>query len=128
MKSKNAKPNTLLTPAHKRKTAERTRNLLRELWSKSPYRSIALNLAAKSNGKIQCAECGYFHYPNDIEVDHLVEMPRATYSDVTDVDWTSFISALFCDPTTGLQVLCKKCHARKTAKYMMAIKFGADVL
>lgn len=128
MSTKRQPPYTTLTTAHKKRTAERTRNLLRELWSKSPYRSVAINRAPKLNGKIQCAECGYFHLPSDVEVDHLTEMPRASYTDITTIDWNAFIAALFCDPSTKLQVLCKKCHAKKTARYMMGIKFGADVL
>lgn len=117
-----------LTKQQRKKVADRIRNGLRELWSKSPYRSIAL-ANAKSGSKYTCAKCKQLFYAGEIEVDHIVEMPRASYSDPHSVDWNKFIEALFVNPDpTKVQVLCKKCHARKTAMYSYQHEIGADIL
>ena len=59
----------------------------------------------------QCAQClSWKRNSNMVEVDHIVEV--GPFSG----DWNDYINRLFCDQS-NLQVLCIKCHAKKTSGY-----------
>lgn len=116
-----------LTDKHRSKTAQRLRSLLRELWSKSPYRQKALDAAKVGRNEYRCACCKNTFNAYEMEIDHLVEMPVAKYTDVQAIDWNAFIAALFCEQE-GLQALCKLCHAKKTAEYSLIRELGANLV
>lgn len=58
-----------------------------------------------------CAGCDVHFVAKDVQVDHIFPVvdPRTGF-----VDWETYISRLFCEKE-NLQVLCKPCHAEKTA-------------
>lgn len=74
---------------------------------------VEVNKTTKRKGKhYKCVKCKD-HFPTSgVQVDHKkpVVDPKVGF-----VDWDTFISRLFC-PVTGLQVLCKSCHDKKTKR------------
>jgi len=58
----------------------------------------------------QCNECKNWYPEKSINVDHIV--PAGTLK--TAADLPGFVERLFCE-IDGLQVLCSKCHDKKTA-------------
>ena len=119
----------MLTPKHKSRTAQRLRSLLRELWSKSPYREQALKKARQPTkpATYLCAKCGEKFGLGEVEVDHIKELPTNNYTDINAIDWNAYVAGLFC-PDTNLQVLCKRCHAVKTADYSLSRTLGTNLL
>jgi 5-methylcytosine-specific restriction endonuclease McrA len=95
------------------------RNALRQLWRFSPERKAALKWAAvRGYGSAwhRCALCGAM--TGEAEVDHLEAVGPTPGSRVDlamecPATWDGLISRLFV-PADKLQVLCKKCHLRKT--------------
>lgn len=57
----------------------------------------------------ECNECHTWHMEKNINVDHII--PAGELNSYEDVP--AFIKRLFCEKS-GLQVLCKKCHDKKT--------------
>jgi len=87
------------------------RSGLRSLWLKWPPRYHAKAAAKLRHGVYLCA--GYEVEPHearakDIHIDHIEPVGEIS-------DWGGHIDKLFC-PATNLQVLCKECHNKKTAK------------
>lgn len=113
-----------LTDRQKSKVAQRLRNTLRELWSKSPYRSMVLSSSRVGRNEYRCAICSNKFPPDLMEVDHLKELPINSYKDVREIDWNAFIEHLFCDPN-NTQAICVYCHAKKTASYNLSRNIGA---
>lgn len=60
----------------------------------------------------QCAICGCWHRAKNSSVDHKIPVVDPI---IGFVDWNTFVSRLFCG-IEGLQVLCDKCHDKKTAE------------
>ena len=58
----------------------------------------------------QCAECKKWFPQKQVQVDHIV--PAGSLRDWDDL--VEFTQKLLCGKD-GLQVLCKECHAKKTA-------------
>lgn len=56
-----------------------------------------------------CASCNTYHMGKNINVDHIV--PAGTLKCADDLP--GFVERLFCE-AAGLQVLCSKCHDKKT--------------
>ena len=81
---------------------------LRRTWGRSVQRQSALKAAKISYGNYKCAKCGKAYRRKDIQVDHKIPVGRF-------VNFDLYIERLFC-PTSGLDVLCVKCHKTKTAK------------
>lgn len=90
----------------------RITSALRQVWRWSPERRAALERARLVRGRYQCNLCGRIFGPNYVQVDHIepVVDPAGGFQ-----GWDTFIDRLFCS-TTGLQVICKGCHAVETAK------------
>lgn len=98
--------------------------MLRRLFFYSPLRREALKGAKVPNkNKYKCKKCKKLFILNQVTVDHIKPIidrnegfPTTTrliyYLEVVD-DWTSYVHNLFCG-LDNLQVLCKKCHDRKT--------------
>lgn len=70
----------------------------------------------KKTGKMamhyRCASCDAEFVSNDVQVDHrspVVEPSKGF------VSWDVYVDRLFCE-TSNLSVLCKPCHAVKTAE------------
>ena len=59
--------------------------------------------------EFQCAECCQWYPKKEVEVDHIV--PVGALKSLEDV--SGFVERLFCE-TNGLEVLCNKCHHKKT--------------
>lgn len=59
-----------------------------------------------------CAACGKACLRNNVQVDHTLPIG-------TCATWDEFIERLFCEQD-NLQVLCKKCHKKKTKEEMNA--------
>ena len=57
----------------------------------------------------QCNECKGWYAEKQINVDHIV--PAGSLNSAQDLP--GFVERLFCEKE-GLQVLCEKCHDRKT--------------
>lgn len=116
---------------------------MRKLWLESPYRSQALDRVKEKikvgkfkNGndkfkvKYRCDKCDNLFEEAGVEVDHIKELTRARWDIPLDEDIENLVPwmySLFCD-AANLQVLCIKCHARKTALYMRMVNSGADLL
>lgn len=58
-----------------------------------------------------CAHCSRHFIAKDVQVDHIFPVVKPS---VGFVDWDTYIARLFCEKE-NLQVLCKPCHADKTA-------------
>jgi 5-methylcytosine-specific restriction endonuclease McrA len=87
---------------------------LRRMWGRSKQRSSALRAAKISYGKYECADCGEIFKRKEIEVDHKIPVGRFEGFD-------KYIERLFCD-SRYLQILCKSCHKKKTAKDRRSFK------
>lgn len=59
----------------------------------------------------KCAECLQYFKATDINVDHI--NPAGTLKCYNDLP--GFVERLFCE-VDGLQVMCTKCHDKKTTK------------
>jgi len=81
---------------------EKIRKAIRQVWSWSYPRRLCLQRATDATGFYRCESCRAV--TPKIFVDHVAR--------VGDVD-AGFIARLFC-PSSGLQALCKPCHAVKT--------------
>ena len=94
------------------------RSALRMAWSKYPVKFQVLADArrpSKSKNKklkweFQCATCNKWYPQKEIAVDHIVAC--GTLSSYNDLP--VFVRRLFCKKEE-LQVLCDKCHNKKTA-------------
>lgn len=75
---------------------------IRKVWSWSHPRRLAIKRSDIGDGYSRCEGCK--RKVPKVFIDHIVQ--------VGDVDG-GFIERLFC-PSSGLQALCKKCHAEKT--------------
>jgi hypothetical protein len=61
---------------------------------------VRLAVIARDAGA--CRACGkLIHEPGDCQIDHIVEKPKDEAAEAT--------------PLSGLQLLCRSCHAKKTA-------------
>ncbi|MCK5883822.1 MAG: HNH endonuclease [Bacteriovoracaceae bacterium] len=132
-----------MTKDQRIKMRRRFETTLRKLWMESPYRSTALARAKVSvkigkykNGKdkykvkYRCGNCGHLFEDGSVEVDHKTELTRAKWDIPLDEDMGNLVpwmESLFCD-TDALQILCKVCHAKKTARYMRFLRSGASDL
>lgn len=74
-----------------------------------PARGIAVADARVTRGVYECASCKGHFKRNEIDIDHIVPVIPLSGTD----DWNVIIERLFCD-SSGLQVLCKPCHKKKT--------------
>lgn len=83
--------------------------VLRRGTYKWPARGIAAGNARVSRGVYECAKCKGHFGRKEIDIDHIVPVIPLHGTD----DWNLIIERLFCD-SSGLQVLCKKCHKEKT--------------
>ena len=90
------------------------RSALRKAWSKWPPKFAVLKngrrivTGKRHKYEYKCAECKKWYQQKEVQVDH--KSPTGT-----DKDWNTFIERLFVDEDK-LQVLCKPCHAVKTAE------------
>lgn len=92
-----------------RKTVvEYVKKSLRRVWGRSKQRQGALLKAKVERGKYVCACCGKVFRRKDIDVDHKIAIGRFDNFDL-------YIERLFVD-SSGLQILCKVCHKKKTKK------------
>ena len=64
---------------------------------------------ARLKWEYKCAKCKKWYAQKDVSVDHII--PAGRLNDYDDLP--AFVKRLFCE-TDGLQVLCKKCHDKKT--------------
>lgn len=58
----------------------------------------------------KCAGCERLFLARDVQVDHITPVVEPA---VGFVDWETYFDRLFCE-VDNLQVLCKKCHNKKT--------------
>jgi hypothetical protein len=58
---------------------------------------------------IKCNGCKELFERNEIDIDHINPVISTTGFE----DWDTYITQLFC-PSSGLQILCKKCHLSKS--------------
>ena len=69
----------------------------------------------KATGRIaehyKCAKCKKKFVLKEVQVDHILPVVSTKEG---FVNWDVFIESLFCD-VNNLQVLCRPCHASKTA-------------
>ena len=133
-----------ISHAQRVKMRTRYKKLMRKLWSQSPYREAALKAVKENrptgqyhkNGrqkfKVQyrCGHCGRWFNLEEVEVDHIQELYRINWRVPLDEDLgelAKWFKSLFC-PSSNLMVLCKKCHAIKTAEYGKYLNLGGDML
>jgi len=94
---------------------------LRGAFSRYPNRFVALKNAfagRKKNIKTgrdaahyRCANCRDVFAGKDVQIDHIEPVVDKI---VGFKNWDVYIDRMFCD-VEGLQVLCKKCHLKKTS-------------
>lgn len=65
----------------------------------------------RTKWEFQCACCGEWFKSSDVSVDHII--PAGSLNSFEDL--AGFCERLFCSEE-WLQVLCKLCHAKKTAE------------
>lgn len=95
------------------------RSGLRAGYNKYPPKWTVLHAAKRpytgtdkrSKWEYLCAECGKYYKGTEVSVDHIV--PAGSLNSFDDL--AGFCERLFCS-VDGLQVLCKSCHAKKTAE------------
>lgn len=58
----------------------------------------------------QCEECKEWYDRKGVEVDHIIPSGSLTCYE----DLPGFVERLFCEEPECYQVLCKKCHKKKT--------------
>lgn len=89
---------------------------LRRIWGWSPDRKAAKKRAivskdVRGNELFRCERCGAQPLTRkQVDVDHIVEADNVGEW----IGWDDFIDKLFCS-ADGLMILCKTCHAAKTA-------------
>ena len=83
---------------------------LRRLSYMSPVRKEVKARARMDRGIYQCELCKKRLHNGEYALDHIEPVVSVTRG---FVDWNEFISKLFVD-ASGLQLLCKDCHSRKT--------------
>lgn len=96
------------------------RAYLRRCWLKWPERLAALEAARRPyvgtdkrrKWWSECAMCKKWFLESEMEVDHIV--PAGSFTN-WELHKVSFITGLFCG-RENLQVLCPKCHLKKTAE------------
>lgn len=66
--------------------------------------------------KYLCAACKEYFNDNEVEVDHIEEVGpfKGNFDD--------YIKRMYCD-LTNLQVLCAKCHLKKTKGFIAELRF-----
>jgi hypothetical protein len=74
-----------------------------------PARTAVLKAASASFGQYRCEACKKPHDRKNVQVDHVE--PVVPVSGWEGFD--SYVERLFCE-TSGLAVLCKTCHKKKT--------------
>jgi len=79
---------------------------LRLTWLRGPTRYAAIKASRIARGLYQCNSCKKSFKLKQVQVDHIVEIGSF-------VDWNTYMERLFC-PLDNLQVLCKRCHKKKT--------------
>ncbi len=80
----------------------RVRSAIRQVWSRSYQRRLAKARAIRKDGFEYCDQCG--EKVPKVSIDHIIP--------VGDI-MNGGIDRMFC-PSSGLQALCKPCHAVKT--------------
>ena len=90
-----------------KKNQKNIRGAMRRLWIFSDERREALRLAHVGKGLYICSKCRYFYEKKLVEVYHINPIGAL-------VCYHEFITKLFCHED-NLSVLCKTCHAGKTA-------------
>lgn len=85
---------------------------LRKIYRWHPERKKALEQRKLFNGNYNCDECGGRFVRKGVHVDHIdpVVDPKTGF-----VSWDEYIKRLFVT-ADKLQILCKKCHKKKTQK------------
>lgn len=86
--------------------------ILRRATYKWPPRSASLKAAWVERGIYRCAKCKKVFPRKDVAIDHIVPVidPKNGW-----VSWDVYIERLFCEEK-GFQILCRKCHDKKTKK------------
>jgi 5-methylcytosine-specific restriction endonuclease McrA len=95
---------------------------LRSAFSRYPNKFKALKAAFAGRKKnratgrdaahYRCANCRSVYPGKEVQVDHIEPVVDKV---VGFKDWDTYIDRMFCGEE-GLQILCKKCHAKKTAE------------
>lgn len=82
-------------------------------------RNKVLKAARVSHGRYKCNMCGQIFAKKDIQMDHVVPVvdPQKGFPrlDNGQANWNEYIDRLFVSEA-GWQVVCKECHAKKTAE------------
>ena len=83
------------------KRVEARPNSTRRGYGSAAWQRVRLAVIARDGGA--CRACGVLiHRPGDAQVDHIDEKPTAEAAEAT--------------PMSGLQLLCRRCHAIKSLK------------
>jgi 5-methylcytosine-specific restriction endonuclease McrA len=76
-----------------------------------PARNEAKRLARVERGKYKCKKCSQIFGPKEVVLDHINPVVPLTGFE----NLGNFVESLFCK-VEGFQVLCEKCHDKKTDK------------
>ncbi len=87
------------------------RQAIRQVWSWSYARRLCIARATRKDGFAQCENPSCKQIVAKVFADHV--NPCGTLDE-------KFIEKVFC-PSTGLQALCNKCHAKKTREERKAL-------
>lgn len=83
------------------KRVEARPNSTQRGYGSAAWQRVRLAVIARDHG--MCRACGVMiHRPGDAQVDHIEEKPTAEAAEAT--------------PLSGLQLLCRRCHAKKSLK------------
>ena len=87
-------------------------NAIRRASYRWPSRYTALKNWKVGRNEYVCAECGTINPKKNIQLDHVDPCVPVTGWDGFD----GFIDRMYTDTPEGFQVLCKDCHAAKSAE------------
>lgn len=88
-------------PPWLKKPAERRPSSSGRGYGSAAWQRVRLAVIARDGGA--CQECGtLIHRAGDAHVDHIVEKPMDEAAEAT--------------PLSGLRLLCRSCHSRKTVR------------
>lgn len=86
------------------------RSAIRKIWMFSAIRKEAVKLAKKAPNRYMCAHCKALFKSTEIEVNH--KHSAGSLREFTD--FTPFMTAMFQEDLSKLEVLCKECHKKHT--------------
>lgn len=110
-----------------KKMVTMVRGAIRQSWMRSPTKLAYLHShiepdmdeETRTKWKVKCECCEQYQKMADVEVDHIKGCN--TFTKIEDFD--SYFNSILMVDFSGLQILCKECHAIKTLSERNGVDF-----